>query len=223
MAITVYWISGSPFAWRVLLALEFKRLAYDSRLLSVQKGDLASPDYLSINPRGKVPALTDGDYTLYESVAIMSYLERKHPEPALFGRTPQEHGLVMRWLSEIAAYIETEGIAIPRTIFFADWNDAARETIARQVDRLLPELQRIEGQLARGAWLCGAQCTAADIALYPLLQIFWRASLVAERKGGHPALARIAAGNFPSIANWCKAVESLPGYERSYPPHWREQ
>jgi len=54
MAITVYWISGSPFAWRVLLALEFKRLPYESRLLSVQKGDLASPDYLSINPRGKV-------------------------------------------------------------------------------------------------------------------------------------------------------------------------
>jgi len=112
MTITAYWGSGSPFAWRMLLALEFKRLPYESRRLAFDKGEHKSPEYLKLNPRGRVPALTDGECVLYESLAILAYLERAYPEPALFGRTPQEHGAVMRWVSEIVSYLEPAGLPI---------------------------------------------------------------------------------------------------------------
>ena len=90
MAIEVYWGSGSPFAWRVLLALEHKRLPYVSHLLQFSKQEHKSPQMLALNPRGRVPVLKDGDYVCFESLAILYYLDRKYPEPPIFGRTPEE-------------------------------------------------------------------------------------------------------------------------------------
>src|SRR5262249_21368170 len=80
----IYWAAGSPYAWRVLLAAEIKRIPYESKLLEFSKGDLKTPEYLAVSPRGKVPAIRDGDFTLGESLAILGYLDRKHPEPPLF-------------------------------------------------------------------------------------------------------------------------------------------
>jgi len=77
--IRLYYASGSPFAWRVHLALEEKGLAYEPTLLSFQSGDLKTPEYLAINPHGKVPSITDGALSLYESQAIVEYLEDKYP------------------------------------------------------------------------------------------------------------------------------------------------
>jgi len=75
MAIEIFWGSGSPFSWRVLLALAVKNIPYESKLVEFSKGMHKSPEYLKINPRSKVPALRDGEFTLYESLAILQYLE----------------------------------------------------------------------------------------------------------------------------------------------------
>ena len=96
MALELYWVSGSPFSWRVILTLEVKRVQYESKLLEFSKEEHRSPGYLKLNPRGKVPTLKDGVFTLYESLAIMAYLDRKYPDPSLFGRSPEETGLIWR-------------------------------------------------------------------------------------------------------------------------------
>ena len=57
MAIEVFWGSGSPYAWRVLLALEYKRIAYDSHPLQFSKQEHKSPQMLRMNPRGRVPVI----------------------------------------------------------------------------------------------------------------------------------------------------------------------
>ena len=80
MSIELYWGSGSPFAWRVMLTLEIKGLPYQSKLLEFSKQQHKAPEYLALNPRGKVPALKDGDFAVYESLAIMAYLDRKYPQ-----------------------------------------------------------------------------------------------------------------------------------------------
>ncbi|EQD47332.1 protein containing Glutathione S-transferase, partial [mine drainage metagenome] len=71
MAIEVYWGSGSPYAWRVLLALEHKGLPYTAHLLQFSKQEHKSPHLLQMNPRGRVPVLKDGDYVCFESLAIL--------------------------------------------------------------------------------------------------------------------------------------------------------
>lgn len=59
----------------------------------VISADLSSRrEYLAINPRGQVPALVDGDVRIYESVAIVEYLERRYPEPPLIPSEPKADG-----------------------------------------------------------------------------------------------------------------------------------
>jgi glutathione S-transferase len=70
-------------AWRVLLTAEVKGIPYEGKLLA-SKGELKTPEFLAINPLGRDPALRDGDFTLHESLAIMVYLDRKHPSPPPF-------------------------------------------------------------------------------------------------------------------------------------------
>ena len=60
MAIDIYWGSGSPYSWRALLALEYKRIPYRSHLLQFSKQEHKSPQMLRMNPRGRVPVLQDG-------------------------------------------------------------------------------------------------------------------------------------------------------------------
>ena len=75
MALTLHYASGSPYAWRVWLAVEHKGIPYELKLLSFDKGDLATPTFRALNPRGRVPALEDDGFALYESAAIVEYLE----------------------------------------------------------------------------------------------------------------------------------------------------
>ena len=106
MAIDIYWGSGSPYSWRVLLALEYKKLTYRSTLLQFSKQEHKSAQLLKMNPRGRVPVLKDGDYVCFESLAILTYLDRKYPEPPLFGRSAEEAGTIMRVICEYQVYVE---------------------------------------------------------------------------------------------------------------------
>ena len=89
MAIDFYWGSGSPPCWRVALALEFKGLPYCSHLLQFDRQEHKSPQMLAMNFRGRLPVLRDDDYVVFESLAILYYLDRKYPAPPIFGRDPQ--------------------------------------------------------------------------------------------------------------------------------------
>ena len=221
MAIEVFWGSGSPFAWRVLLALEAKGLAYESRLLEFSKGDNRTPAYLALNPRGQVPVLRDGGYVVYESIAILAYLESKYPEPPLFGATPEETGTIWRAVCEATAYLEQPVDAFILPIYRGQLQDPA---IERAVRATLPpiqaELARLEATLRDRDWLATSRLSAADIAVFPFIQSLLRAA-------GKPAAAALDHGltpfetRYPRIAAWLARVEAMPGYDRTYPPHWR--
>lgn len=79
MSIILYYGSGSPYAWRVQLALEHKALPYERKVLSFSAGDTRKPDFLALNPRHRVPVLVDADFVLYESNAIVEYLDEAYP------------------------------------------------------------------------------------------------------------------------------------------------
>ncbi|MBI4490564.1 MAG: glutathione S-transferase family protein [Deltaproteobacteria bacterium] len=219
MALEIYWGSGSPFAWRVVLTLEVKRLPYESRLLEFSKEDHKSPGYLRLNPRGKVPTLKDGDFVLYESLAIMAYLDRKYPDPPIFGTTPQETGLIWRAISETQSYLVAPGAKVIVPIFFGKGLEKTDE-IQAAAATIRDELKRIDAALAGSVWMVGSCISAADIGLFPLVQILLRA---ASKEAAKPlSLGFSPLGQtYPNIAAWVKRVEAIPGYERTYPPHWR--
>ena len=94
MSITLHWGSGSPYAWRCLLTLELKRIPFESKLLEFSRKDHKTPEFLRLNPRGRVPVLVDGEIAIWESLAIMVYLDRKYPETPIFGHSPLESARV---------------------------------------------------------------------------------------------------------------------------------
>jgi glutathione S-transferase len=215
----VFWVSGSPFAWRVLLTLEVKRLSYTSRLLEASKGDLKKPEYLRLNPRGKVPTLKDGEFVLGESLAIMAYLDRKHPAPPLFGANAQETARIWQLISECFSYLDGPANRIIAPIYFGKISEK-RDDIRAAVPAVHAELDRFETSLNNAAWFGGETVCAADIAIYPFLKSLLRA---ASKETAAPLELGLLPFNarYPRLAAWMQHVERLPGYEKTYPPHWR--
>ena len=114
---TIYWISGSAPAWRVLLAMEFKGIDYHSRILETARKEQKSPEFLALSPRGQVPLLQDGAIVVRESLAILHYLEARKPEPALFGETPSQVAAVEQRVHEILAYLDPAVQAFVQPVF----------------------------------------------------------------------------------------------------------
>ncbi len=218
--IEVYWVSGSPYSWRVLLTLEAKRQGYVSRLLEASKGEHKKPEYLALNPRGKVPTIKDGDFVLGESLAIMEYLERKHPRPALFGHSPRETARIWRAISEFFSYLNAPLDRIVRPLYFGKAGEKADDIRAAAAEAHA-ELARLEKTAGDSAWLAGEAISAADIAIYPFVRSLLRAASKEQAKplelGFLPFDAR-----YPRLDAWMKQVEGVPGYERTVPPHWRQ-
>ncbi|MDQ6870024.1 MAG: glutathione S-transferase family protein [Pseudomonadota bacterium] len=163
--VEIYWISGSPFAWRVLLTAEVKDIPYEGKLLEASKGGLKTPEFLVINPLGRVPAIRDGNFTLHESLAIMVYLDRKHPNPPLFGRTAEEAGRIFQCISEFSSDFGPSNQRLGRSIFFGPPLGADEAKEAREKIHL--SLARLEGYAESSVWMAGPDLTAADIVAYP--------------------------------------------------------
>jgi glutathione S-transferase len=219
MAIEFYWGSGSPFAWRVMLTLEVKKLPYESKLLEFSKGEHKSADYLKLNPRGKVPTLKDGEFVLNESLAIMSYLDRKYPEPPLFGKTPEETGSIWRILMECETSLVRATEKVVRPIFFGQGLDKVDE-IQQSAQTVRQEFKFLDERLANRAWLVGESLSAADIGVYPVIQLFLRAAAKDAAQPFDLGLLPLAQ-TYPQLAQWAQRIEALPNYQRTYPPHWR--
>ncbi|TNE62455.1 MAG: glutathione S-transferase family protein [Alphaproteobacteria bacterium] len=215
----LYWMSGSPFAWRVTLALAIKKVDYVGHEIHGSKGDNKTPEFLAMNPRGKVPVLKDGDFVLYESDAILNYLERKYPEPSLTGKSPEEAGHIWQRTLEIESYLAPHLGLFGRYLFRGD-KTVTMEMLAEAASAISTEFTTAAGWLEGQDWLAGNTVSMADIVLYPI------AALV-QRLGKHPQAAALPftvlpfGEKLPALAAWMARIEALPGYDATYPPHWR--
>ncbi len=216
----VFWGSGSGPAWRVLLALAIKKVPYESRVLSFSKKETQTPEMLAMSPRGKVPVVRDGDFVLAESLAILHYLDRKHPTPPLFGTTPEEAGRVMQAIMDHECYGLAAISAFARPLLF-ERLDVQRDQCVLAIDGARAELEKLERALDRREWLALGSVSAADIFVYPQIKTL-------ERALGKPGAATVEHGLgpiatvFPNLGAWCARIEALPGYDATYPPHWRQ-
>ena len=214
--ITIHWGSGSPYAWRALLALELKRVPYDSRLLEFSKGDTRTDAFRKLNPRGKVPVLVDGDTVVSESLAIVAYLDRRFPEPPLFGTTPAEHARVWQRVFELDNYMRPAVSAVINPIFSGKVDGDA---LPSAVSALHEELERLASWLDAGTWLGGDRVSAVDLVAYPGIKTIERAygKPVAVEHG----VALPDTDGWKKIAAWRDRFSALPGVENTFPPHWK--
>ena len=219
MTLELFTLSGSPYGWRVQLALEYKRVPYTLHVLSVSAGDLKKPQHLARNPRGRVPVLVDGDFTLSESMAIVAYVDKRFPDPPLLGTSARETGAIWRVISEYTSYLDdaVEHFILP--IYFGRAS-AEADAIRAAMTTIEAELRGYDAQLARTPWLVGDSLTAADLVVFPHVMSVGRAASKEAAKPFAPPFHPLAH-SFPNLARWVSSIEALPGYDRTYPPHWR--
>lgn len=215
MTLELITIAGSPYGWRVQLALEHKGIPHRVRTLSLTAGELRTPEYLALNPRGRVPTLVDGDFALPESLAILAYLEARWPEPPLLGTTPRDTGRIWRAIAEYTAYLDAAVEAFIVPVYFGRADDDA-EQVRAAAATIADELARYETQLAAAPYLAGHELTAADLVVFPHLQSVLRAAgKDAVRDLDLPFLPLA-----PALAAWRARLEALPYYARTIPPNW---
>lgn len=213
MAIELYFIDGGPFAWRCLLALAVKKLAYSPMAMVPDRGDLETPAFLELNWRGTLPVLRDGKVVVRESQAIMFYLDRAYPEPPLFGRSPVAAARIMQEICEQGSYLEALLRKVIGPVLFGAPRPSSFGTIVEPLHRELSALDQI---LAKHAWIAGEAISAADISLYPFFPIF-------ERALREPAAAEAAAvfadfgEAYPNVGRWIKALQCLEGDAKRVP------
>jgi glutathione S-transferase len=213
MAIDFYAGSGSPFAWRVWLALEHKQLPYTLKMLSFQAGDLKKPEYLAINPRHQVPSIVDDGFALSESSAIVEYLEETHPERPLFPKSPRERAMARRKMLEVVNHIQPAATPLFRAILFkpeAEWDQAV---IAESRAKLVAEFPAIAAQI-EGPFVAGGAPGIGDYTLYPVVALFLRC----DKKRPETALGKELPAK---VHDWMKRVEALPYFAKTIPPHWK--
>ena len=87
---------------------------------------------------------------------------------------------------------------------------------------VIAEARTIENRLSTSSWLVGEAFSAADIVIFPGIQQLCACWTRREAQDLRTRLLPIET-TFPAIAAWIKRVETLPGYERTYPPHWKEK
>jgi glutathione S-transferase len=199
-------------------------LPYESKLLEFSKGQHKTPEFLALNPRGKVPVLRDGDFVVYESLAILEYLDRLG-SGALYGTTPREAAVTARIISEFESYAREPIAKVMRHLFVVSGAPATPQTptaeqavAANETVRL--ELATLGGLVKNRPWLAGERPGAADAAIYPYVRLLVRAISKADARARELGLSPFFDA-FPELARWFGRVEELPGYERTFPPHWR--
>lgn len=213
MALTFYCGSGSPYAWKVWLALEHKQIPYDFKLLSFDRGDLRTPEFRAVNPRGQVPAIVDSGFALWESMAIVEYLEERYPQQPLLPRDAAGRATARRLMLEADNHLyAAQSDLTNATLYRAADAPEDPAQIAAGRDKLLAELQRWD-PLLTGDYLAGP-LSLADFTAYPYLRIVRRIDDRQPKNGlGDRMPTRLQA--------WMRRIESLPYYAKTIPPHWK--
>jgi glutathione S-transferase len=216
MALVFYHGHGSPYSWRVWLALEQLRVPYELKVLSFSAGDTRKPEFVALNPRHTVPTVVDDGYALWESEAILGYLDERFAAgaPVLYPGDARSRARIRRLSREAQEYLNIPGV--DRIVDEYFWKgdappDAAklaeaRECVARELEYFAKEL--------RGDYLAGNTPTAADLVLYPMVAYVKR---ITARKPESKLTELIPE----ALAKWAARIEALPYFEKTFPPHWR--
>ncbi len=158
----LYHVPGSRSV-RVRWFLEETGLAYELETMPFEQSALQAPDYLKMNPFGKVPALEDGETVLFESGAILEYLMEKYGDGGLKPETGSKE-----WERYLIWMHASESVAWQVAIYFLNTSliaekDRSAAIIANVRSRVEVVINGTEADLADRQYICGEEFTAADI------------------------------------------------------------
>jgi len=185
-----------PFCQKVRVVLAEKDLEYDKIFVDLRKQEQKLPDFLRLNPYGKVPVLVDEDEVIYDSTVINEYLEEEYPLPRLMPEDSQGRARV-RLLED---YCDNSFIP-PTTMLLTQLRKVDAERDTQRVEQAREELRRslyyLRDRLGGQEFLVGKEFTLADAAFAPRIMVLGRLGIELE-----PALNTVQA--------WIDRVRARP-------------
>ena len=190
---TLYEFALSGNCHKIRLMLSLLGLDYRSVVVNGSEQQQKSVDFLSMNPFGQVPVLTDDDVIVRDSQAILVYLARKYGNEQWL---PNEAAA----LAEVAAWLFTAfnevSMGPNRLRLHYKFGRAINSEESRQTAINL--LNILQGRLEKYEWLATDHLTIADIAIYPYI------ALAPE--------GRLDLESYPAVTGWVSRIQVLPGY-----------
>ncbi len=190
--------SMSPNTRRARFMLEECGAPYEFVPVDLMSGEQKKDPYRALNPTMRVPTLVDGDFSLWESNAILEYLAATYPDKQLGPGSARERGEISRWTFMNAAHLSPN---VAR-IFAHTIRLPAEKRIPQLVDEGRAEVDRclapLDAALAEKEYLLG-RLTIADISIAPTLS-------------AAPMLG-IDLGRFPNVTQWISRISKRPAYK----------
>lgn len=172
--IIVHGVPGSPYVRSVQVGLEEKGILY--RFQAMGPGDSKSPEHLARHPFGRVPVFQSGDFMLYETQAILRYLDDVFPDPTLQPREPHARARMNQivgindwyFFPKVAAVVVFQRIVGP-VLLGTTTDEAAIAAAMPMAKTCIAELDRLIGTQP---FFAGERISIADIMLAPQLDFF---------------------------------------------------
>jgi len=194
--LTLYDYPDCPFCQKVRVVLAEKDLEYEKVFVDLRKQEQKSPDFLRLNPYGKVPVLIDEDEVMYESTIINEYLEDEYPIPRLM---PEDSGGRAR-VRLLEDYCDNSFIPSTTTLL-AQLRKTEAERDGQRVDQAREDLRRglyfLSDRLGGQEYLVGKEFSLADAAFAPRIMVIGRLGVELE-----PALSNVQA--------WIERIRARP-------------
>ena len=195
-----FYYSGAPNPMKVALFLEETGLPYEPIPVDTRKGDQHKPEYLAINPNAKVPAIVDGDVTVFDSHAILLYLAEKTRQ-FMPENTPKARGELLSWLMFVASGL---GPFAGQSVHFRNY---APEKISYAINRYMYEAQRhfsiLDAHLAGRHYMLGDTYTIVDMAVWGWARLI------------PTVLGEAAWPKFPKLKRLVDEISARPAAQRA--------
>lgn len=201
-ALTLYWAAGTC-ALATHLALEEAGADYRAVRVDFKTEQQRSPEYLKLNPKGRVPALVTGHGVLTETPALLQYVGQRHPQARLLPDDPFALAELNAFNSYLCSTVHVAHAHNRRGYRWADDPAAIAAMQKKVAQNMLDCFTLIERDCLRGPWVMGEQFTVADLYLYTIAT--WlegdgvdpsrlpKALAHRQRVAERPAVARVAA------------------------------
>jgi len=183
-------------------------------VLSFSAGDTRKPEFVALNPRHRVPVIVDGDFVLFESNAIMEYLDDAYPASGsrLYPGDARTRALVRRLIMEVDNYFDEAVDPLTTQAFSRKPEERDPKEIAASRAAVIDELAYFTKAM-RGDFLAGP-LSAADFTFYPYISYLPRCELKLPDLDADGMLT-------PELRAWKSRVERLPFFDKTIPPHWK--
>ena len=192
-----FYTAATPNGYKISIFLEEAGLEYTPHFLSFADNDQKQPDFLEINPNGRIPAIVDDGFAVFESGAILLYLAEKTGK--FLPTDAQGRSRVTQWLMwQMGGLGPMMGQLNVFKRYFPEHIPAAIERYERETYRLFGVM---DGQLARTKFLAGDEYSIADMAAWP-----WVAAY---------AWPELTLDNHPHLKAYYETIKARPAVERA--------